>query len=343
MIIITIPSLRTDMKMSLKFITALYLLALSQNSVANKHELSEPEYFEILHKCRPDSVISHLILSDKPIGSGGEGSVYPVDLRANHDEENIAAAIKLKLDSLEPQLDSNGFKREYAAMCYLQKRSFPFVPQTYAFLNFSTPIKGPAILMKRYGFDLSKVAGALKDGDFKKLAANIVDAVDQLHNHGIVHRDLKPENILYINQDEQSIVLTDYRAARKIGTPEKDAWASVTPHYWMEQGSWKKKGVVDIQEDLFSLGLSLFYLRHGKHLQDELSSPEWRASDIRASVFMIKDYKKYFSAENMDESAKYEDFSNRYQDQLDQLFIGLAHPDPEKRPSLEELKDALVP
>lgn len=90
------------------------------------------------------------------------------------------------------------------------------------------------------------------------IGAQIADGLDYAHAQQVVHRDIKPANIMY-NSDTGSVKITDFgiasltdssntRTGTVLGTP-----AFMSP----EQISGKR---IDGRSDLFSLGVTLYYL-----------------------------------------------------------------------------------
>ena len=288
--------------------------------------------FEIMHQYEQQKTITLLNLKNKAFASGSESLIYEVEVSLPEGNKKIQAIIKLMKNTGNLQALMKETKREYGTMFFLQQQSYTYVPKVYAGLRFSRPLTGPAILMKKYGPDLSTIAGNIHATNFLKLAKNIVNAVAELHDLGLVHRDLKPENILYDNECKQSIKLTDFRSTRAIGTPSKDAGGNPSPMYWIPQFSWEE-GEVDPQEDLFSLGLCLFYLRHGVYLQQFVFSSE-QLSKYQIEALMLLHYKTNF--------LKKRDILNRnFPDQIDQMLLRLASPLVTERPTLLDLKELI--
>jgi serine/threonine protein kinase len=67
---------------------------------------------------------------------------------------------------------------------------------------------------------LSSKNGVLTEVEAVVVLRQVVVAVKYLHSQNIVHRDLKPDNILLTGQSTGCrVVLTDFGAARRLGSP----------------------------------------------------------------------------------------------------------------------------
>ncbi len=84
-----------------------------------------------------------------------------------------------------------------------------------------------------------------------------------MNNYGIVHRDLKPENIIY-DQNNRKIKIIDFGFATHF-TSESHIYPSCgTPGYVAPEVLDKSKILITPQIDIFSLGITIYYLVYGK-------------------------------------------------------------------------------
>ena len=94
------------------------------------------------------------------------------------------------------------------------------------------------------------------------LLAPLLDGLALVHDAGYLHRDIKPDNI-YVRDEDGSLVLLDFGAARQTATEQADIGTVVTPGYGAieqyagggRQGPWT---------DIYSVGATLFWLITGR-------------------------------------------------------------------------------
>jgi len=87
----------------------------------------------------------------------------------------------------------------------------------------------------------------------RKMASDLLEAVEYLHAMGIVHRDLKPQNVM-VTANGLHVKLVDF------GLADSDSHTLLkqpagTPKYMSPEQ--KKKAVADVRNDIYSLGVIL--------------------------------------------------------------------------------------
>jgi serine/threonine protein kinase len=94
------------------------------------------------------------------------------------------------------------------------------------------------------------------------LLAPLFNGLAVVHKSGYLHRDIKPDNI-YVRDEDGSLVLLDFGAARQTASQNAEVGTVVTPGYAAleqyagggRQGPWT---------DIYALGATLFWLVTGK-------------------------------------------------------------------------------
>jgi eukaryotic-like serine/threonine-protein kinase len=131
----------------------------------------------------------------------------------------------------------------------------------------------------------------LSVSDTRRLACDLLDALDHAHRFGIVHRDVKPENVMI--SAERGAVLLDFGIARAFATSVSReitrAGLTVGSSSYMSPEQINADQRIDGRSDLYSLGCVLFeclagrppFVRRGEAmvLQLHLTEP---VPDLRA-------------------------------------------------------------
>lgn len=97
----------------------------------------------------------------------------------------------------------------------------------------------------------------------KGIVLEICHALKILNNHCIVHRDIKPENVIY-DFTTRKIKVIDFGFATNY-TSDWHIYASCgTPGYAAPELLDKAKTLITPQVDIFSLGVTIYFLVFGK-------------------------------------------------------------------------------
>jgi serine/threonine protein kinase len=212
------------------------------------------------------------------IGEGGQGWVF----KANWDEPSgIVVIVKaLRPDVVQPDALAR-FRREAEVLRLLsqQPRPNPYIVRFFdhAVADLTT-LRGDAVSLPftvlEYvpGPTLERVlAGERGHGlsveRVRRLARQVVQALELVHSQKIVHRDLKPSNILLATEGEAEVAkITDFgivkRADMNLHRTTALAGASVgyAPPEQFEQGNDR----VSPRTDLFSLAAILYEMLAGQ-------------------------------------------------------------------------------
>lgn len=193
------------------------------------------------------------------IGEGGMAVVY----EGTHEKLGTKVAVKI----LNPILTANKqlrqrFENEAKFMASLHHNNIVKV------LDYNEQPDMLAIIMELLeGQDLDtliKTNGALKPETAMPLFTQILDAFDYAHSQGIIHRDIKPSNIFVDNSNQ--IKILDFGIAKILETSEDFTTTGTqmgTPVY-MSPEQVKADKNIDHRSDIYSLGVTLFFILHGK-------------------------------------------------------------------------------
>lgn len=206
------------------------------------------------------------------IGKGGFGRVYKVrDVRM----KRIAAAKSLlhsevSLGALFAEFKSR-FEREVVITANL---THPNIVTAYTTLTDS---EGNFYLVLEYvpGGTLAQLMQERQTLPLDlaiQIAVDICDALDVVWKDGIVHRDIKPNNIFLVKDNKgnfEKAKLADFgvamtsRETRATTSPTQRGAHPGTPLY-MSPEQAEGRPFLDVRSDLYSLGLVLYEMVHGK-------------------------------------------------------------------------------
>lgn len=104
--------------------------------------------------------------------------------------------------------------------------------------------------------------GALAPARAARIAAQILDALEEAHRHGVIHRDIKPDNIL-LTRDER-VKVADFGIARAVSQATLVPTGAIlgSAHYISPEQA--RGSPLDGRSDLYSVGVLLFQLLSGE-------------------------------------------------------------------------------
>jgi len=210
------------------------------------------------HNLPPGTVLQDRFKVIRKVGKGGFGAVYLVTDAAIEEE------IILKV--LNPQLsaDETSVRRFVQELKLSRKITHRNVIRIFDFLDLDG---AHAVSMEFFpGRDLSKVirrGKSMEIGRVLRIARQIADGLEAVHEAGVVHRDIKPANVL-VNPDDQ-VKIVDFGLASAsqqagsrltasgllIGTPEYIAPEQINGE------------AVDQTADIYALGVILYEMVTG--------------------------------------------------------------------------------
>ncbi|MGW3099864.1 protein kinase domain-containing protein [Streptomyces sp. NPDC001102] len=243
------------------------------------------------------------------VGEGGFGRVYLCQ-----DAEGLMVAVKTLHAHLAaaPPI-KRGFAHEVRAAQRVDGRFT--VPVIAADTDGATPWMAVPYVAAPSLQELVEHCGRLEPGLVRSLGAGIAVALSAIHAQGIVHLDLKPANVL-LTEDGPRVIDFGIAQIERLTEPRRGfagTYAYASPEQLREQAAFTPAS------DVFSLGTVLARLALGR-------SPWGR--DTPSVVARIR--------------AATPDLAGLPKE-LAELVRRCLHPDPERRPTADEVAEALVP
>lgn len=196
----------------------------------------------------------------KPIGSGGMGTVYRAfDRRTG---EHVAIKVlKFKLSD-HPTLHHR-LAREFKAANALEH---PNIVRAIAFENDGETSYAVFELVEGCSLgERIETHGRLAESEAIRIITQIAQALQYAHQHQVIHRDVKPDNILVLPDGRAK--LTDFGLAKDFSDVNdqdltRHASALGTP-YFMAPEQFADAKTAGVLCDVYSLGATLFNLVTG--------------------------------------------------------------------------------
>ncbi len=188
----------------------------------------------------------------RPIGSGGQGSLFLAQHRA------LGKVVVIKKSDGG---DAAQFQQEANLLANLRHPNLPAVT------DFFVEANGTRCLVMDYveGQNLEKTIeqhGALAENVALSMLRPIFEAVKYLHANRVIHRDIKPANIIITPQ--ASAVLVDFGIAKALATGQltrTGARGYGTPGYAPPE---QYSGGTTERSDVYALGATLYYMLIGR-------------------------------------------------------------------------------
>ncbi|MBA2392990.1 MAG: serine/threonine protein kinase [Ktedonobacteraceae bacterium] len=196
---------------------------------------------------------------EKVLGYGGSSAVF---LAQQHDRK-VAVKVFLPRADMDGKMRREFYRRFLREAEAASKLDHPNILSVYAYGEQNGI---PYIVMPYMpgGTLLEYIShnGALSLAEAQWYLEQIASALDYAHAHGCIHCDVKPANILL--DSDGHVLLSDFGIARVISSgddtlPAKRADTLMgTPDYISPEQALGH--MVDIRSDVYSLGITLFYL-----------------------------------------------------------------------------------
>jgi eukaryotic-like serine/threonine-protein kinase len=166
--------------------------------------------------------------------------------------------------------------------------------------------------------------GGLCDRDVAELGADVCEALEHAHEHGVIHRDVKPQNVIVREDDGggRRAKLMDFGIASLAGAQTLTATGEVVgtlAYMAPEQAEGERSGP---GSDAYSLALTLYECWVGEN-PARRPTPAQTARELGSPLPFLADYRPDLPAG------------------LGAAIDACLRPDPELRPALTELHDAL--
>ena len=195
----------------------------------------------------------------KKIASGGMGDVF----LAEHLKLKKQVAIK----SLHKNLvNNNDFRKRFENEA--QTHAKLDHPNIVKLLDFKERKDGLFLIMeyvngKTLDEHVKIVSGPIPENELATLYIQVLNAIGYAHDKGLVHRDIKPDNIMI--DKNGNIKILDFGIAKMneddSGLTKTGIQIGTATYMSPEQVDAKN---VDMLSDIYSLGVTLFYLAVGK-------------------------------------------------------------------------------
>ena len=199
----------------------------------------------------------------KKIGSGGMGDVY----LAEHEKLEKKVAIK----SLHKNLASDpSFRKRFSQEAKTHSKLDH--PNIVKLLDYKERKDGLFLIMeyvdgKQLDEYIKKISGPIPENELTKLFSQILETIGYAHDEGIIHRDIKPSNIMI--DVKGRIKVLDFGIAKMQeednGLTKTGIQIGTATYMSPEQVDTK---TLDYLTDIYSLGVTLFYMAVGKSPYD---------------------------------------------------------------------------
>ena len=252
---------------------------------------------------------------EREVARGGVGVLYQA-------RDQAGRSVALKLLQLSGERTMRRFAREARAVSqvvhphvarYLDAGVHQGTP--YLVLDF---VEGCSLAER-----LSR-EGRLPVGEVRRIGFALCDALRAVHAQGLLHRDLKPANVL--EGADGRVVLTDFGLVRQEGGQSQTLSLTLTgashgtPGFWPPEQARGQLDALGPHSDVYGLAATLYALLSGRPPR----SGETLVRAIEASDAPVPPLRR-------------EDVPP----ELERVLLAALSPDPQRRPTLAELKSAL--
>jgi len=215
----------------------------------------------------PQKILDYKI--NRLIGEGGMAKVYEADL-----DSKLGTKVAIKV--LDKHLASEQsirerFRQEAKSMLKLKH---PYIVNVLNFVEVDNTL---AIVMEYIEGqtlkDMVEHGGPISPKLAIQIFTEILEAMQYVHDKGVIHRDIKPSNIFIIEGKYPKIL--DFGIVKVLGgestTKTKTGLTIGTPMY-MSPEQVQTPQSIDHRTDIYSLGVTLYYMLAGNPPYDSTES-----------------------------------------------------------------------
>ena len=226
------------------------------------------------------------------LGQGGMGSVY----RARHTLLDEIRAIKLIKASL--QEDTNFVNRFIREAKILVKLRHPNLVYFYEFGALEENVFFMVIEFLHGESALERVSRLQKIPfqDALRIVREAALGLHRAHQKDVIHRDISPDNLLIVKKEDGTEItkVIDFGIAKPVGAEtytHNNAFLGKPEFCSPEQCGILKEGeVIDARCDIYSLGVTLYFLLTGKLPFHSTSSAGYLVKHVQAVPKPISEY-----------------------------------------------------
>ena len=233
------------------------------------------------------------------------------------------------------------FNKEVQIFQLFEQQDNPNIIRCYEF-GFDQTKRKPYIIQE-YGSkgclmdSILKLKCAFTEDVCKYILLNLINAVDALHQKGFCHRDIKPENIVLVG-DNYDIKLIDFGFATKYINEENQKiklGESFGTQYYRAPEIIEKKPYDGTKVDIFSIGATLFILmtKNYGYIEATINNISLKSENRLYKLIKTEQYNEYWKLIYKTKNVK--DLSTEFKN----LFLKMVAYDPEKRPTIEEIRN----
>jgi serine/threonine protein kinase/tetratricopeptide (TPR) repeat protein len=248
--------------------------------MVKKGRLTAQQHQQILKKLgiHVSPIPGYSILSK--IGQGGMGTVY----KATQSSVNRTVAIKImSAQATQDQTYVARFLQEAQAAGRLNHKNLIAAIDAGAAGGYYYFVM--EYVTGKSAREMVNTTGAFDEKSALRVAVQMSEVLDHIHQHKMVHRDIKPENILLT--PDMTVKLCDLGLAKSTMAKDQsltqEGLAVGTP-YFMSPEQIRGDKDIDIRADLYSLGATLFFLVSQRHPFEGKSAAETMSMHLKQAV-----------------------------------------------------------